>query len=175
MLIDSAIFAQQKSNQKSRAEHPVVSVVGVGEAKEFLPARPNRERLRARGKATRPYLHILSLAHPFSHKTQDSKKLENIRENASLRNLESKTEILGNTESKAIAESSPMDSRSHGYCLDSQNRLFAQKEKGFIPSPLAKAPKRIKRHCFCCAALATRWVFSAIGESLAFSLSSQKC
>ncbi|WP_395002661.1 hypothetical protein [uncultured Helicobacter sp.] len=28
--LDSAIFAQQKSNQKSRVEHPVVSVVGVG-------------------------------------------------------------------------------------------------------------------------------------------------
>ena len=104
---------------------------------------------------------------PLSHKTQDSKKLENIRENATLRNLKSKTEILGNTESKAIAESSPMDSHSHGYSLDSQNRLFAQKEKGFIPSPLAKAPKRIKRRCFCCAALATRWVFSA-AKSISF-------
>ena len=29
-LQNCAIFAEQKSNQKSRAEHPVVSVVGVG-------------------------------------------------------------------------------------------------------------------------------------------------
>ena len=52
--------------------------------------------------------------------------------------------------------------------------MFAQKKKGFPLSPLSPAPKKIKRRCFCCAALATRWVFLRNrGESLAVSLSRQ--
>ena len=35
----------------------------------------------------------------------------------------------------------------------------SQKKKGFIPSPLAKAPKKIKRRVFAAAWLATRWLF----------------
>ena len=52
--------------------------------------------------------------------------------------LESKID----SQSHQNLESSLLDSLSHGYCLDSQNRLFAQKKKGF-PSPRTlKAPKK---------------------------------
>ena len=98
-----------------------------------------------------------------------SEALPNIKNSAcaSTSRAESKTD----SESMERLESSLLDSLSHGYSLDSQNRLFAQKEKGFIPSPLAKAPKRIKRRFFFSAA--TKYIFWR--ESLAISLSSQKC
>ena len=122
---------------------------------------------------------------PFAKKQSNTQNLESIRENVTLRNgkmqnlsnmeiteskvdsesrfrvlvldsdLESKTDL----QSHQTLESSLLDSRSHGYVPDSHHHLFAQKEKGFPLSPLSPAPKRIKRRCFCCAALVTRWVF----------------
>ncbi|WP_394990733.1 MBOAT family O-acyltransferase, partial [uncultured Helicobacter sp.] len=53
------------------------------------------------------------------------------------------------SQSKALSESSLLDSHSYQHRLDSQNRFtFSQKEKGFIPSSLPLAPKRIKRRFF---------------------------
>ncbi|WP_394959275.1 hypothetical protein [uncultured Helicobacter sp.] len=51
------------------------------------------------------------------------------------------------TESKSeeTLESSFLDSHSHEYFSDSKNLVFSQKKKGFIPSPLPLAPKKIKR------------------------------
>ncbi|WP_394996841.1 hypothetical protein [uncultured Helicobacter sp.] len=48
-----------------------------------------------------------------------------------LRNIESKAD----SESVANLESNLLDSRSHGYVLDSHHHLFAQKKRGIIPSP----------------------------------------
>ena len=149
--------------------------------------------------------HSPTLAHfkprsPLSYKTSDTENLESIRENTTLRNgkmqnlsnmeiTESKVDsksrfrvLALDSESKADSqshqnlESSLLDSRSHGYFLDSQNRLFAQKKRGF-PSPRTlKARKKNKAPRFCCALLATRWLFLRNrGECLAVSLSRQKC
>ena len=103
---------------------------------------------------------------------QESKPRTEIQENteskespeSSVSSLDSDSESKDSQ--KQNLESSLLDSHSHGYSLDSQNHLFAQKEKGFIPSRLAKAPKRIKRRFI---------LFGNQGECLAISLSSQKC
>ncbi|WP_394996310.1 hypothetical protein [uncultured Helicobacter sp.] len=72
---------------------------------------------------------------------------------------------------KQNLESSLLDSHSHGYSLGSQNRLFAQKKKGCYPLPALSKPRKSLR-CFCCALLATRWLFLRNrGECLAVSLS----
>ena len=74
------------------------------------------------------------------------------------------------TESKADSDSRfrvlVLDSLSHGYCLDSQNRLFAQKEKGCYPlSPHSQSPEKVSTFC-----AATKYIFWR--ECLAFSASS---
>ena len=53
--------------------------------------------------------------------------------------LESKID----SQSHQNLESSLLDSLSHGYCLDSQNRLFAQKKKGFPLSPHSQSPEKV--------------------------------
>ena len=138
--------------------------------------------------------HSPTLAHfkprsPLSYKTSDTENLESIRENTTLRNgkmqnlsnmeiTESKVDsksrfrvLALDSESKADSqshqnlESSLLDSRSHGYFLDSQNRLFAQK-KGVSPLPaLSKPAKRIKRRVFAALCLQPVGSFCAIGES----------
>ena len=113
----------------------------------------------------------------------EQKSKKNVPCGAPLSNTQNPSNIESKADSESMErlESSLLDSLSHGYCLDSQNRLFAQKEKGFIPSPLAKAPKRIKRRFFAALRLqpvgsfcaATKYIFWR--ECLAVSLSSQKC
>ena len=58
--------------------------------------------------------------------------------------LESKID----SQSHQNLESSLLDSLSHGYCLDSQNRLFAQKKKGFPLSPHSQSPEKDKAPLF---------------------------
>ncbi|WP_395003620.1 hypothetical protein [uncultured Helicobacter sp.] len=58
--------------------------------------------------------------------------------------LESKID----SQSHQNLESSLLDSLSHGYCLDSQNHLFAQKEKGCYPlSPHSQSPEKVSTFC----------------------------
>ena len=87
-LQNCAIFATQKSNQISRAEHPQEASSGWGGEVE-------------RGGGSDLAIQAPS---PLSHKTSDIEKQRNIRENTTLRNRESKVEILGNIESKADSE-----------------------------------------------------------------------
>ncbi|WP_394994287.1 hypothetical protein [uncultured Helicobacter sp.] len=79
--------------------------------------------------------------------------------------LDSDSESKTDSQSHQNLESSLLDSRSHGYFLDSQNRLFAQKKRGF-PSPRTlKAHKKIKRRVFAALCLQPVGSFCAIGES----------
>ena len=100
-------------------------------------------------------------SNPIDSESTTSKNLSEALPNIknSVRDSASRAESKTDSESMERLESSLLDSRSHGYFLDSQSRLFAQKEKGFPLSPLSPAPKKIKRRCFCCALLVTRWVF----------------
>ena len=60
-----------------------------------------------------------------------------INQDSQKQNLESSF-----SESNSLdSESSLLDSLSHGYSLDSQNRLFAQKKRGF-PSPRSPQPRK---------------------------------
>ena len=148
--LDSAIFAEQKSNQYVGAIAPTTprpcrgvqsleqggrsasaTIALEADTARLSPRLPCR-RLASKAQQKRGALSFSGLGRagrgetPFSFaQTQDSKKLENIRENASLRNLESiesSVEILGSTqltessladsESKTFTESSSMDSKT---------------------------------------------------------------
>ncbi|WP_395001626.1 hypothetical protein [uncultured Helicobacter sp.] len=122
---------------------------------------------------------ILALQNPHHAKrasqARNVRKIQNLKEGleSSVSSLDSDSESKDSQ--KQNLESSLLDSHSHGYSLDSHHHLFAQKEKGCYPLPALSKPRKSLR-CFCCTLLATRWVFLRNrGESLAFSLSSQKC
>ncbi|WP_395003322.1 glycosyltransferase [uncultured Helicobacter sp.] len=156
--LDSAIFAEQKSNQCGGAIAPTDTRPCRGgknqeqggssatadfsketsfcldkeTARHSPRLRKKTQRVASKAQQKRGALSFSGLGRagrgetPFSFaQTQDSKKLENIRENASLRNLESiesSVEILGSTqltessladsESKTFTESSSMDSKT---------------------------------------------------------------
>ena len=122
MPIDSAIFAQQKSNKYVGAIAPTISrpcrggknalkkcssaflafLTRQGDS-EALPLFAEKEKRRfiffgakGSGEGINPF---------FFCDTQDSKKQRSIRENESLRNAESSAENLGNTDSKTRTES----------------------------------------------------------------------
>ena len=136
MGIDLPFLRSKNQRKMSRAEHPQEASSGWGEAKEFLPARPSCKKMR-RSDFARLGCHSPIPAHfkprsPLSHKTSDTKKLENIRENATLRN--GKMQNLSNaeiTESKADSDSrfrvlvldSNLDLESK---IDSQSSLAIQ-------------------------------------------------
>ncbi|WP_394980247.1 hypothetical protein [uncultured Helicobacter sp.] len=72
------------------------------------------------------------------------------------------------TESKSeeTLESSFLDSHSHEYFSDSKNLVFSQKKKGFIPSPLPLAPKKIKRRFSFSAIKGSASLFPLLAQSL---------
>ena len=102
-VLDSAIFAQQKSNNIDSVcgMHPLKASSGVW----GVERGDKGSDFRARGKATRPYLHIQAPLSPLE-KTQDSKNLKNIRENATLGNKKTQ-----NTDSPKSAQEANLLSR----------------------------------------------------------------
>ncbi|WP_394997102.1 hypothetical protein [uncultured Helicobacter sp.] len=130
--LDSAIFATQKSNKicsasAHTAPRPLRGVQSLGQGGSSASATIALEAEKARLSPRLPCRRLASKAQqkqwrlfrgwgergegntPFCEKTQDSKKLESIRENTTLRNRES-TE--SSVDSKASIESSPTDSET---------------------------------------------------------------
>ena len=96
-LQNCAIFATQKSNQISRAEHPQEASSGWGgEVESFYPPTQIGSDF------------AIQAPHPLSHKTSDIEKLGNIRKEEILRN--EKIQNLNGIESKVFTESSHIDS-----------------------------------------------------------------
>ena len=128
MGIDLPFLRSKNQRKMSRAEHPQEASSGWGEAKEFLPARPSCKKMR-RSDFARLGCHSPIPAHfkprsPLSHKTSDTKKLENIRENATLRN--GKMQNLSNME---ITESKvDLESRFRVLVLDSDSESKTDSE-----------------------------------------------
>ncbi|WP_394996958.1 hypothetical protein [uncultured Helicobacter sp.] len=95
--LDSAIFALQKSNQCVGAIAPTALEADTARLSPRLPKRPNGLQAKPQQKSGALSFSGLGRAGrgetPFLFaQTSDFEKLENIRENTTLRNLESSTD-----------------------------------------------------------------------------------
>ena len=135
---------------------------------------------------------------PRARQAWNLTQIQNLKKDSESSSIESKSttesptsknlcEALPNINNSACASTSRAESKES---IDSKflriafSRIFSNflescvcaKRKGVSPLPALPSPEKDKAPLFCCAALATRWVFLRNrGECLAFSLSRQKC